>query len=424
MSIRTSNITAGFIDLATYNDIEKQMYGDKKNFPSTYEGEWGAQVPVELQLTPGEKNSFLIHNGGDKLLYTWIDITIPKFELKESNRFGEYGRLRWTKNLAHNIFETIDIKFGKKTFQSLSSYALDFLAHYTIGKDKLDAYNHSIGNREVLVSNQQTFETTTLCLPVPAFFSKSLEKALVTNFPYGVKEEEQDEEIKQKKFGRIKCYLRSWNQLLTLTNIETGENVIPRLDELTNTPTFSIQVYMNYELCSGWERRERGKHSHKMVFEQFQTATYPIKRDEWGRFPCYAKCKGPIKVLLFATRNKKNPNEWSNYTLNGKDPLKSFTIMYEGTQRLISKPEHTSFIFPFFHADTVPKPAGIHMYSYAFGKMGDSKSFPSTNYDELSNVKFYPEYDKAEDIDDCEFVVVAISKNILKIKDGFISTEL
>ncbi len=399
----SSGVSPPFIDLATKSEIEKHMYDSSfvdKGFSSTYEGEWEASYPV--QLREKSKNTFLIGRAGDKLQSVWIDIVISSFGLKPTNRFGEFGRLRWTKNLAHNIFESIDFNFNDITFQSINSYVLDFLAHYNIGKDKIDAYNHYIGNRDELVTGNTDFKNTTLCLLVPAFFSKS--KALpVAVLPYNEMP--------------IECNLRPWEKLLTLTNIKTGENVVPREDELTNIPTFSLHAFGNYVIVANDERKRMGCNPYKMVFEHYQTSIYPLKNENLEPV-CDLKLKGPVKAFIFATRNKKNPNEWSNYTIDGNDPMIMSCIRFAETTRLIGFNHHTSFVFPFLHADTISKSKGIHMYSYALGKLSDANSSPSCNFTLLTEASIVPKYEDGTDISDCELIVVAISKNILKIGGG------
>jgi hypothetical protein len=61
MSIQSSNITSGFIDLATYDELEKYMYGcgDAVAYfvRTTCKSTWFTQVPVVLSNASGQPRS-------------------------------------------------------------------------------------------------------------------------------------------------------------------------------------------------------------------------------------------------------------------------------------------------------------------------------------------------------------------------------
>jgi hypothetical protein len=58
------------------------------------------------------------------------------------------------------------------------------------------------------------------------------------------------------------------------------------------------------------------------------------------------------------------------------------------------------------------------MYSYALENPFAAKSFCSTNYDKLISSSFIASYNDNVDISDCEFILVAVSKNIYEIFKG------
>ena len=107
-SIQSSNITSGFIDLATYDELEKYMYGcgDAVAYfvRTTCKSTWFTQVPVVLSNASGQAKfgqnwSVSISRAGDYLLQTWLRVGLNQVNA------GTTNRLRWTRNLMHNLIK-------------------------------------------------------------------------------------------------------------------------------------------------------------------------------------------------------------------------------------------------------------------------------------------------------------------------------
>jgi hypothetical protein len=91
-SMSTSNVTAGFIDLATYDELEKYMYGGADATAyfvrETRKATWFTQVPVVLSRASGSPQfgsewSVTISRAGDYLLQTWLRVTLPKVNVTD-----------------------------------------------------------------------------------------------------------------------------------------------------------------------------------------------------------------------------------------------------------------------------------------------------------------------------------------------------
>ena len=85
-AICTSNLTSGFIDLATFDELERYMYGGDNATAyfvrETRRSTWFTQVPVVLSRASGTPNfdtdwSVTISRAGDYLLSTWLRLTTP-----------------------------------------------------------------------------------------------------------------------------------------------------------------------------------------------------------------------------------------------------------------------------------------------------------------------------------------------------------
>lgn len=154
-----SNITSGFIDLATYDEQEKYMYGGDNATAyfvrETRKATWFTQVPVNLSRASGQPDfnqewSVSISRAGDYLLQTWLRVVIPSVQLSTSNVHGTAGRLRWTRNLMHNLIRDCVISFNDLVAARFDNYHLDFWAAFTVPAGKLNGYNNMIGNIDEL----------------------------------------------------------------------------------------------------------------------------------------------------------------------------------------------------------------------------------------------------------------------------------
>lgn len=120
-SICSSNLTSGFIDLATYDEQEKYLYGGPDAIAyfvrETRKATWYTIVPVVLSRASGSPQfgqewSVTISRAGDYLVNTWLRVTLPSVQLSETNLYTTNGRLRWTRNLMHNLIRECAITFN------------------------------------------------------------------------------------------------------------------------------------------------------------------------------------------------------------------------------------------------------------------------------------------------------------------------
>jgi len=435
-SICSSNVTSGFIDLATFDEIEKYMYGGQDATAyfvrETRKSTWFTQVPVVLSSrssTPafGNEWSVTISRAGDYLLQTWLRVTIPAVTLKANNQFGYCGRLRWTRNLMHNLIKDACITFNDLVASRIDNYFLDFWTAFTVPAGKRNGYNNMIGNNDSLTSPHcvgDTIPSTVLNLPLPFWYSRDSGVALPTAaLPYNEM--------------RINFSFRNWTELLILDNTgvacSAGADVCGTGDcgpydtccysasalcdasaLCEGTPVLgNTQVWANYAIVSNDERKRMACAPRDILIEQTQLCTRQAFNPCTNKTPSYdLRFSHAIKVLFFGVRNTTTPSEWSNYTtaspvvLNADkaseqcidycpagafDPIATTSLVYENTQRLAAMgSDYFSLINPYYHAPVIPYETGYHMYSYSLDficldPMG------STNYGKLTNVSIIPE---------------------------------
>lgn len=412
MSTCASNITAGFIDLATFDEMEKYMYGGNSATAyfvrETRKSTWFTQVPVVLSRNNGNAefntdHSVSISRAGDYLLAAWLRVNIPSVTLAHANSVGGNGRLRWTRNLMHNLISECCISFNDLVAARFDNYHLDFWAAFTVPAGKLNGYRNMIGDFDDLTAPHApnvAIPSFTLNLPLPFWFSRDSGVALPTAaLPYNEM--------------RISYTFRNWNDLLILDDIAapagTNPSSVPVASDFTTglAPVLgTVQTWANYAIVSNDERKRMACAPRNILIEQAQTAPLQSYSPGTNATPQYdIRFSHAIKVLFFAARNTTIASQWSNYTAasplpstsacnfsppGGVDPIKTTTLTYENTNRLQDMgSDYYSLMQPWYHAPVIPLETGYHMYSYSLDFIClDPKG--STNYGKLTNVSLTP----------------------------------
>ena len=451
-ALATSNITSGFIDLATFDEQEKYMYGGENATAyfvrETRKSTWFTQVPVTLSRSAGspgfgQEFSVNISRAGDYLLYTWLRFTLPSVTLSSSNGNGVDGLLRWTRNVAHNLVRECVITFNDLGAARFDNFHLDFWSAFTTPAGKLNGYKNMIGDTPDLTDCRgpnEAFPAKTLNLPLPLFFSRDSGVALPTAaIPYNEM--------------RISFSLRDYTDLLILddgTNATRSRPVVA--SDLTAVPVLSnVQVWGNYAIVSTEERKRMSCAPRDILIEQVQSSPLQSFVPATDRNPQYdIRLSHAIKCMLFGVRNTSNAAEWSNYTtgspvvvadsiqfnpVGALDPIAETSLIYESTARLAQMgSDYFSLVQPYYHAPVIPAITGYHMYSYSLDficldPMG------STNYGKLSNVSVALVASAAAQTSAAgggaadsgyafaqtfQFVLTAVNNNIIRISGGAI----
>ena len=457
-SICTSNVTSGFIDLATFDEIEKYLYGGPDATAyfvrETRKATWFTQVPVVLSRSAGspafnQEWSVSISRAGDYMLQTWLRLTTPTVTLTAVNGAGNAdGRIRWTRNFMHNIIRECCITFNDLVAARFDNYHLDFWAAFTVPAGKRNGYNNMIGTFDDMIGGNAPLvpiPAFTLNLPLPFFYGRDSGVALPTAaLPYNEM--------------RINFAFREWSDLLILENTSaatlaagTEQRVqVTSADLVGGTPVLgNTQVWANYAIVSNDERKRMACAPRDILIEQVQTAprqSFTPATNTQQSFDI--RFSHAIKVLFFAVRNTTSKAEWSNYltaspvdsgvavnfTPSGAaDPILQTSLIYENTNRLAQMgSDYFSLINPWFNAPVIPLETGFHEYSYSLDficldPMG------STNYGKLTNVSIVPEASLAAVTgatgagvvgsgasfnQQFEFIITAVNNNIIRVSGG------
>ena len=452
MATHSSTITSGFIDIATYDEMEKYAYGggDATAYfvKEVRKSNWFTIIPVPLARSSGSPDfgqewSVNVVRSGDYLLNTWLRVKLPSVTLLASNSAGATGRIRWTKNFMHNLINKAEILFNDLQAQYFSNYHLDFWSQFAIPEGKQNGYNNMIGNLEGLVDPHgpdNPLSEVYLNLPIPFFFSRDSGVALpCAALPFN--------EI------QIRFAFQNWENLLIFEDVSLVGNkkkniIVGPTEDIAMEPKLTnVAVWAEYALVSNEERRKMACGARDILIEQVQTAprfTFnPIQNVE----PSFdIRFSHSIKVLFFAVRNATHKNEWSNYTsaspvvtplgfknIKDDDPIIQTSLIYENQNRLANMgSDYFSLVSPYYRAPRIPSQTGMHMYSYALD-FTDLDPTGSTNYGKLNNVSIIPKASDACIIgadgtggpdsgmnypQKYEFVITAINHNIIRIVGG------
>jgi len=466
-SICSSNLTSGFIDLATYDEQEKYLYGGPDAIAyfvrETRKATWFTIVPVVLSRASGQPEfgqewSVTISRAGDYLINTWLRVTIPSVTLAlvADVPSNNNKTLRWTRNLMHNLVRESAITFNDLVAARFDNYHLDFWSAFTVPAGKRTGYNNMIGNINELIQSHgpgQPIPSVTLNLPLPFFYARDSGVALPTAaLPYND--------------VRITFSFRNWSELLIVddTTVQAGPIYTPQgtcaqtYQLSTGEPHLNcVQVWSTYAIVSSDERKRMACAPRDVLIEQVQTAPIQTFVPNQNSQPSYdIRFSHSIKALFFSARNKTVSCEWSNYTTASPytttagatdfyppcalDPILNTSLIYENTARLSCMgSDYFSLVNPWYHAPVIPLETGYHMYSYSLDffcldPMG------STNYGKLANVSIAPVASQAA-IDastgntattnpqipfasGCgapqkfDFIVTAVNYNIVRISGG------
>jgi hypothetical protein len=450
-----SNVTSAFIDLATYDELEKYLYdkdpNDLYDSPITYfiretqKCMWFSQVPVTLSSSSGPATfgqpdwAVNISRAGDYLTYAWLRVELPAVSLTATgtNTHGANGRLRWCKNLMHNLVKDVSIRFNDLEAAIFTSEHLDFWLAFTCPAGKKVGYDNMIGNIPALtqpVGPGGTLPATTLNLPLPFFFARDTGVALPTAaLPYNEM--------------RIHINFRGWRDLLIYSNVSNvygtteQRTAITLVTDIATEPKIaSAQVWGNYAIVGNEERQAMACAPRDIVIEQVQykSATYAPATQSAPSFDL--RFSHAVKSLFFGVRNTTWGSERSqwvthspqsvgtsvNFSPSGTaDPIKETTLVYENTQRLSQLgSDYFSLIQPYYHSSTIPEDTGMHMYSYALD-VEDVNPMGSTNYGKLANLSIEPTASAtsitqagATVAQKYAFHITCVNMNIIRISGG------
>jgi hypothetical protein len=222
----TSNLTSGFIDLATYDELEKYMYGGPDATAyfvrETRKSTWFTQCPVMLAKcngTPefGAEWSCSISRAGDYLLGTWLHVVTPHVSVASADCSV---CIAWAPNFMHALVKECCITFNDLVAARFDGTHLDFWAAFTTPASKSAGYAKMIGASLPSLGSELTPQH--LNLPLPFFYARDSGVALPTAaLPYNEM--------------RINFVFRDWREMIVAFN-----NASPAIDDTTDVAVVCV----------------------------------------------------------------------------------------------------------------------------------------------------------------------------------------
>jgi hypothetical protein len=369
-----NSLTKSFIDLATYDQHEQGMYGG--NDAITYfvrkvvKATWFAKGIAQLTKGSTVTNwgsqqdiDFTISRAGDYLLNSWLRISLPSVSCNSAvinvSAGGVSVNIRWTRNLAHNLFSDYQMTFNDLQVDiKKGSHFYDFFTAFTVPASKRVGYDNMIGNVNALINpladaldpdtpgliRLGQLQAYTLNLPLITPFSRDTGVALPTAaLPYN-----------EMKF---KFTVRPWSDLLIADALvaqvggstvnggsytfNAANSLVQIVQDTVATKSFgasqpaatyspslglaqlngnplngslNIECFCEYAIVSNQERVRMGSCPRDILIEQSQQVTGT--RMSAGALPTRQDIRFsyPVKALMFSAQNVTNPSEWSNYS--------------------------------------------------------------------------------------------------------------
>lgn len=402
----SSTVTAGFIDLATYDELERYLYGGGDSF--TYfvkkhrKSTWFTQVitPLTLQGQPNfgaDSVRATISRQADYLTSCFVRVLIPQITFT-ANGANPNLRLRWTKNLMHAlVYSAISAFNGLVTFE-VTDYIMDMWSQFTVVGGKRNGYDNMIGNIGPLidgVANGGILPSVYLNLPMPWWFGVDSGLALpVAALPYN------DMTLEFK--------LRPILELLMVDDLGVvapgaQQSRAPLEAEIaTGNPQLTqFKVWANYVLVSTDERSRMGATPRDLVISQWQNNQSGKEMNADSTQTCQLLFAHGVQVILFAAKNTTYAGQHGNYTAaspvpgaaavnyfpsNAADPISTASLFYENTAKYDAMgADFYSLVQPWYHAPAIPGETGHHLISYSLDVMSNDPK-GSTNFGKLTNV--------------------------------------
>lgn len=156
----SSNLTSGFIDIATYGEMESKLYGGQTAMTyfvrNTQKSTWFTQVPCSLSKQGtsgfGGTSTFQVSRAGDYLLGTYLDVTLtgPSFDAWSSTTetnpaYNKIAGAFWAKDIGNTMIEEVNLTFNDLVAVKMSGEHLNFWSKFTVPAGKRDVYRKMIG---------------------------------------------------------------------------------------------------------------------------------------------------------------------------------------------------------------------------------------------------------------------------------------
>nr|QBK87082.1 MAG: major capsid protein [Marseillevirus LCMAC103] len=400
-----------FIDLATFSEAEGYYYGGPHAITWFVRGvqkaNWFSFIPISLRSQGthdfGHKmSSSAVNRSGDYVLNIWFRAQIPQIQLSGTADIFADSKVRWTRNLMHNLFSKVSMTFNELTVAEMDNYFLDVHYQFNLVGAKRIGYRNMIGDIATMTANVGPGDVLGTGgffeVPFPFWFAQDSGVALpIAALPFN--------DVK------INYDFRRWQDLIVVhPGTAGGARAAVAADvhifgQPTNEPALANQAtWCHYAVLHNDERVKMGDAPRDMLIKQIQSPQASPINDLTVQSTIDLRLSHAIIVFYFMAQNISHlkrgdgGGEWSNYTTepgySGGDPVSDACLTYESTTRVRMGADYYSLMAPYFWSDAIPDWSGYHEYSYSLHPGGYNPA-GSTNYSKLANVSLSCEFSTA-----------------------------
>jgi Large eukaryotic DNA virus major capsid protein len=281
--------TPGYIDLATISDFKdfhlSRILGVKTS-PSytTIQSTKDVGLSDYSSTHTFDCSSSIIHKISLRFL-------LPEIRLKDP---GNFKRLRWTRNLAHNLIEKISLKHDEKEVWTFDSISIDYINAFRKGDD----YYRLIGNIPELINPTSISPEKGICLP-----------SVAVHLPLDF----QSQPIVFQGLNNASLVIkyRKIEDVLTVDDFLSGISRPVHETDLVSMPKILIALTEDHKLFD----RNAVPRLGKQVFNSTNIKMSEVGERFGGKDSFIdLNAQGMVHCMYFGVRNISNLAEHSNYS--------------------------------------------------------------------------------------------------------------
>lgn len=437
MSANTTNLSAVYVDLGTFNDLTTEFYhGEDAALRFTQcvdQWAWFSQAPHDLTVCNsgnfGGEARFELSNVPVYVTSTWMRFVTPAVTVqghtnRANNTMGTVAGAQffgaWTRNLGHWIAQEVQLEINSVPIQTITPAYLDFFSQLCVPAGKRIVYDNMIGNVNELIDPysagsiagvgavaadyDHTIAARVVNVPIPFFFcgddGKALPRAAMHLSRVMIK-------VRFADFNNV--FQLYENNDAAAVGIVAGGGVplyrLSALDNVASTPAISsAQMFCNAILTTSDERTLIANCQRKQAVRLLQEQTPVSTTAGVATITVDLDFAHHVSHLFFALRNKTYHGIRANYTTaspvaesdpvyrinfdpsDAVDPIAQARLSYDSISRMDMQADFYSLVQPYYHAENGPEETGYHMYSYS--RHIQSKSpVGSTDFTQLNRPK-------------------------------------
>lgn len=399
----TSNISVGWLDLATFSELDNTFY-DGPEVTALHSNEIRpvshfVRLTVQLKKS-GQATSanYQFAKTADFAGATWYDFTTPDITVKDDQQTTY--RIAYTPNLGHNACRKLDFQANEVPLVRLDAVAMDNLTEANLPAGKYEGYMAAIGNVDKAVEFGAH-------LP-PIKIRKLLHEMWFC--PSGKPIPEQALTLCALKHNTMNFqaeFIQSFDEVIRVqqNTADVGDpavwvNIDPKDVNLANIVDVvggpgglqfpQPDFWTEYVIVTAEERKQHRAEPKDILIEQVQSLTGPLKSAGTHRQQFFFSY--PMRYLTFNERNvtASNKNNMSNYTTNaddssaGIDPIRKVTLWYDNNPRYQNfDGSHFAQMEYMLHASGRTPATGHHLLAYCYDTTS-SEIDGSTNFSKLT----------------------------------------